>query len=386
MSGLRNSRVFDDAQIADLLTDGLGELGDIFIQSYQHWFQRKYTFTLAGGAGGNAVDLATALPDFQMAQLLTRDPNATNPETVDVLGSIADLNNVGGWPTTGIPGVAGRRYFIDGDELLVLPASQAAGDYLLRYTPQTPALVLPTSIARTPYTRNLVIDVGVDTLIVGTSAAWSFTNGAFTAADVGAALVTAGMANLANNGTRPITSVSSPTDIETAAGPLVTELGFSGTVTASVARLSIVAAAKALSVNAAVFDETFVGATITIAGSASNDGQWVVASVQDAHTVILVDAGGALVNEIFGSGVTLTYHLANQVTELPPALVPWALFLKLHASLAIRQSRQQDLGDFPGKLERQRARAVAAAKTRTEGVTQPPVTRRRWGGWLTRGA
>jgi hypothetical protein len=79
---------------------------------------------------------------------------------------------------------------------------------------------------------------------------------------------------------------------------------------------------------------------------------------------------------------------AGQRTDLPQLLTPWALFLKVHASIAIRTSRRQDTSELETKYQQQRARAVNMAKQRGEGVQQPPITRRRpvggyWdgGGW-----
>lgn len=385
MSGLRNSRLVSDDQIAALAADALKEMEDVFIQSYQHWLKRRFPFTLAGGAGGNAVDLAADVPDFQMVQLLTRDPSAQRPQTVPELDSIANLNTAGGLP--GGTGSKGRRYFVDGDELQVLPASVAAGDYELLYTPQCPTLVLPISIAPTAYTRSIdVLPGDVDGVTVSTVALWELNNGAFTAADVGGNLAIAGATSFNNNGNHLVTIVNSDIDVTTPQGLCVSE-PLPGTATANLTRLSIVAVANALSVNAATFDDTWVGAVLTIAGSVANDGAWTVASVPDAHTVILVDAGNTLVNETFGVGVTITAVLEGTLTELPQVLTPWALFLKVHASIAIRTSRQQDTRDLQAKLQQQRARAVSAAKTRSEGVTQPPVTRARWGsGWGRGGA
>jgi hypothetical protein len=70
-------------------------------------------------------------------------------------------------------------------------------------------------------------------------------------------------------------------------------------------------------------------------------------------------------------------------STLPVALSPWALFIKVHAAIAVRQGRQQDTSELDGKLERERLRANSMAQTRSEDVTQAPITRQRnrYGGW-----
>ena len=61
---------------------------------------------------------------------------------------------------------------------------------------------------------------------------------------------------------------------------------------------------------------------------------------------------------------------------LPVSLVPWQLFLKVHAAIAIVQGRKQPMPDgLQAKLEQQRARAVKLSANRSEGVTQAPITR-----------
>lgn len=66
---------------------------------------------------------------------------------------------------------------------------------------------------------------------------------------------------------------------------------------------------------------------------------------------------------------------------LPARLVPWQLFLKVHAAIAICQGRKQPTADLQLKLDQQHERAVKMSKNRTEGVTQAPLQRPRRTWW-----
>lgn len=67
---------------------------------------------------------------------------------------------------------------------------------------------------------------------------------------------------------------------------------------------------------------------------------------------------------------------------LPVSLVPWQLFIKVHAAITIVQGRKQPMPDgLEAKLEQQRARAIKLSANRTEGVTQAPLQRLRRGLW-----
>ncbi len=147
-SGLRNNRLFSDTQIAGFLTDALSDLRDKMIVRFAYWFKAEYPFTLAGGAGGNILDLSE-VPDLEMIQGLNLIDATGNPFTVDMLGSFAERNQyAANWPfATGgsFYGAVGRKYWPDGNDLEVLPASNAGGDYVLIYTPQAQTLSPPVT-------------------------------------------------------------------------------------------------------------------------------------------------------------------------------------------------------------------------------------------------
>jgi len=68
---------------------------------------------------------------------------------------------------------------------------------------------------------------------------------------------------------------------------------------------------------------------------------------------------------------------AGGTEALPVAATPWALYLKVHASIAIRTSRQQDTSDLQAKLQQLKQRIAASVKNRTEAPRQAPLKRRR---------
>ena len=148
-SGLRNNISITDSQIQTLLNEAYLDLRDRLITRFAYWFRSEVTFTLQGGSD-NVFDLST-LPDFEMAQGLDLVTGSHSFFTVPFLSSYAERNAFNGtWPLAGqdwsYTGFVGRKYFIDGDRLEVLPAQNAGGTYRLVYTPiQTMAAPAPTS-------------------------------------------------------------------------------------------------------------------------------------------------------------------------------------------------------------------------------------------------
>ena len=141
-----NNNVVSDDEIAGYLSDGVKVLFDIFIAegAMNHWFFAEFPFTLVGGVGGNTVDLPA---DFQVDLGLNLDPTNPYPITVDRLSSFVERNNLPAWGNINIPNVPGaktnRKYVLTGNQLQVLPALSAGGDYSLFYQAQVPDLALP---------------------------------------------------------------------------------------------------------------------------------------------------------------------------------------------------------------------------------------------------
>lgn len=146
-SGLRNNNVITDDQIRTFVGEAYSDLRDRLIVRFASWFRKEVTFTLNGGPDSYIYDL-TQLPDFQMVQGLDLLVSPGVYATVPMLASYSERNAFNGtWPfagTYGYNGSLGRRYFVDGDQLQLLPAQNAAGTYRLVYTPiETMAAPLP---------------------------------------------------------------------------------------------------------------------------------------------------------------------------------------------------------------------------------------------------
>lgn len=138
-SGLYNNQVILDQQIYTLLSEAYSDLRDRLIARFAYWFRREVLFTLSGGTSGYIFDLST-IPDFQMAQGLDLVVSDGIYMTIPMLGSFAERNAFNGlnpflsqpW---GYNATLGRKYWIDGDRLEVLPPQNSSGNYRLVYTP-----------------------------------------------------------------------------------------------------------------------------------------------------------------------------------------------------------------------------------------------------------
>lgn len=152
-SGLRSNQVLSDADIQSFLAEAYADLRDRLIVRFAYWFKHETTFTLQSSSPGNVFDLTT-VPDFQMAQGLDFLVSDQVAYTVPMLASFQERNAFNGtWPflgsTWGYNGVLGRKYWVDGNDLVVFPAQNAAGTYKLIYTPiqqLSPTVTVPITI------------------------------------------------------------------------------------------------------------------------------------------------------------------------------------------------------------------------------------------------
>lgn len=60
---------------------------------------------------------------------------------------------------------------------------------------------------------------------------------------------------------------------------------------------------------------------------------------------------------------------------LPRYMEPWSVYVKLVASISIRQSREKDASDLERKLQAQQARVATVTANRQTEPTQPPLSR-----------
>lgn len=155
-SGLRSNQLLSDDQLAEILSDAYAELRDKLIARFSYWFKRTLPFTLPTVTGSNKISLSELADDFEMAQGVNL-VQGDNRVTVDLLPSFEARNaySTNAWLLGVGPswtGVSGLAYFIDGDELEILPRQNATGTFELVYSPMYSRLALPVTyeVAGTP--------------------------------------------------------------------------------------------------------------------------------------------------------------------------------------------------------------------------------------------
>jgi hypothetical protein len=426
MSALKRSTYFSDADIASFLADAASELQDIFVSAFEHYFIRSFKFILAGGPTGYQVELPN---DFVKANLLQQYPSGTQlfnsstiglsgkAYTIPMLSNFLDRNR----PTNFFDNQAsGKHYQIQDNLIEVLPNNFAAGAYELLYTYRWPELTLgdvvkvqsptpdftvraattepinSTFVLNTPNSISITDGLPfIDGILPNIGDILLFQHGSF---DAPSSPHIFGVWRYDSHGTNwefvRVTGYEFGNTILAGHKIAVTD----GTANAGTIRILgglwdvdvdfssffseayITALSSLMVFQGASFNSTMVGSTISISGSAHNDGDWIITSVPGPFAVTVSDPGGLLINEDLRSTVSVVVVSPGQAVALPWALTQWALFLKVHASIAIRTARQQDTADLDRKLAQQRARATSAATNRTEDVTQAPMRVRR--GWL----
>lgn len=207
-SGLRNNQLFSDDQIAELLSDAYADMRDVLIVRFAGWFSARYAFTLAGGNDGYTLDLSL-IPTLESVQGLDFLDSGGNRYTVDELTSIANRNDGAGvWPLASVGlsfnGALGRRYWIDGQTLRLVPPVSAQGNYELIYSP----MALPLMLPRVPAWDE-------DDSVIPPDAHFQIIGADFTASDVGGTLTVAGSGTPGYDGDYEITEFISDTEIVT---------------------------------------------------------------------------------------------------------------------------------------------------------------------------
>ena len=127
-----NTGFVSDAEITKRINEAVGELYDLIVVAFEHYYVSSFgPFTMAGGVGNNTV----ALPaDFYKIIGVDKDPGTLYPTTVPMLPSFRERNRAGG-----------IYYFVQGlSTLVILPPQVAGGTFLMYYTPKAPVLVNPT--------------------------------------------------------------------------------------------------------------------------------------------------------------------------------------------------------------------------------------------------
>lgn len=221
LSSLFNNPFFSDNQIVNFINDGGQEFYDWMISVYETYFLTKVDFSLpfAGQTDPNVFPMPI---DLIKDNTLERNPTTTGRSLVPRLGSWSDRFNVSNWGFCG-----GRKYYPAGNNLMVFPPSNSAGNYRLWYTPRwsqlSEAQSIPPAVVGTPAVLSGVV--------TGTGT-YSFSGAAFTAANVGDTLIVFGALDAVNNGSFPITVILTPDSVTT-----TNTASVSGVVSAATATL-----------------------------------------------------------------------------------------------------------------------------------------------------
>lgn len=128
------------------------------------------------------------------------------------------------------------------------------------------------------------------------------------------------------------------------------------------------------------FSSNDIGGAISVidnGGHPQMSGLYTIASIVSGTSVVLVAGPPADISSGLDAGGTI-YSASGTVSApvaLPQAMAPWALYLKVHASIAIRSSRKQPTDDLQAKLQALKTRVEKSARNRTEAPKQAPLTR-----------
>lgn len=129
------------------------------------------------------------------------------------------------------------------------------------------------------------------------------------------------------------------------------------------------------------FDQTFVGAAMTIAGASQpgNNGTFIITAVDSATSVRTAVTG--LADELLGVGVTCSIQPAGTVDLLPQIMAPWYEYIQVAAAIAVKDKIEQDTADLEARLQRLTARITSMAANRMEEGGQIAMPGRRDGFW-----
>lgn len=359
-------QVVTDSEVLARGNDGLSNLYDLIDGAHGTYFCTPYDFTLVGGYGQNTA----ALPaDHYHAKGLDRFLGATGgPKiSVDALASFAERNSYGR-----------RWYDVVAGNVVVGPPTLAAGNYELLYIPKCPVLADKIVVARKAPTLTPITVTPADDNVVASTGTFSFEVGFFGPEAVGGILVVAGAANALNNGTFRISQAFpdvASTQLVCLPGFYVDEV-FGGGVTASWSNAPVDGVlGTTWTLGNATLDQSYVGAAVTITGSAISNSTWIIASVLSptTFTTTLPPQG----DEIFPVGMVASIQPAGTVYSVPDYLNDWVLFAELDAAVTVLDKQNLDSSKLQGRREQQVKRIDAAARARRDQPYQVPRRPRR---------
>jgi hypothetical protein len=212
----------DLTNVADYVTDttwlpwinaAVTELHRFVTNKFKATYYRTYDFTLAQGASQ-----ITLPSNFWRLKGLDINPDKPTRRTVRPF-NFQERNSLKANVLRDVDPLIyapDRFYNVIGSSLLKLqPQEQAAGSYRLYYVPKARTLRLVQAIS---------IHGDSDNVVSGSSATWTFDSFDFTDTIVGDILTMAGdVVNPGNNGSRAITAIVSPIEVQTAGDGINTE-------------------------------------------------------------------------------------------------------------------------------------------------------------------
>jgi hypothetical protein len=233
-------------------------------------------------------------------------------------------------------------------------------------TPTQEVMEATTRAWITSLSRAITADDGVDNVDAGTKI-WTFTNGAFTSADIGRILFVGGATAPGDNGAFIINSVISPTAVTTIETPGANET-FNG-VAYSIYDIdrepardavsdSVDATSREWTFNKAVFTDDDIGRKLRVAGAtnAENNDDHIIESVISPTIVRTDNSTAPLADETFDGLNTPTLSTLDIVSVTPSAAEAAFITGTRHAISAIISESQMSLdadptGGFGGTIE-----------------------------------
>lgn len=126
------------------------------------------------------------------------------------------------------------------------------------------------------------------------------------------------------------------------------------------------------------FDATYIGLSMTVAGSIHNNGSWVIGTVLSPTTFTTV---ATPTPETFTSATSATFQPAGTVPLVPDTMNDWVLYAELCAAVTILDKQNLDSTALQARREIERARIVAARAGRRDQPYQAPMRMRRGRGF-----
>lgn len=433
-SNLKRSTYFSDSEILKFLNDGIDELRDMIVASYEHYFIKVFDFTLTGDTA--QVNLPA---DFYKANILVLNPGTQQecriPQVENYLqrtqGALLLMDSWGGGQ--------GRQYLIEELQLKMLAngvPSASQGTYRLYYTYLIPPLALPIPVDLT-VVADLTVQATTHDPIAGAWAAFGADTMQLHQTGEDPLLIDGYQIHLGDRiwiqtDDAPIApgqcGVWEYVGIDTSAGDLF--LTFQRPV-GYVEGTTIQAGHKIFTEHGDFYGQTYLqtetawepahntveligvnfaaqspprfvfahstftwenlqnvsrtgwfpDAFVRLLNTPSNGGvDWPITAIISEFEAYVSEPGSSLLTPFnIPSSAIVQVMFTSLSYGLPQQLLPWKLYPIVFASLTIRKARQQGAADLESELEGLKQRIAKMSANRTEEVTRAPYLRRNRG-------